>query len=60
MAKKPITSGRLRIDNQLLVFTGVNRSSSSTESRIETDAELSSGNILARTSSYSRSVPKRS
>ena len=59
-AKKPRTSGRLKIDSQLFVFTGVNRSSSSTDSRTETAAEELSGKTLVRIDSTKRSVPKRS
>ena len=60
IAMKPRTSGRLKIDNQLPVLTGVNKSSSSTESRIEIEVVLFSGKTLARTNSTKRSVPKRS
>ena len=60
MAMKPRTSGRLNIESQLPVLTGVNKSSSSTESRIETVDELFSGKTLARTNSTRRSVPRRS
>jgi hypothetical protein len=57
--KKPKTSGRFKSDNQLRVFTGVNKSSSSSESRIDLVEELSSGNTLLRTSSTRRSAPNR-
>ena len=60
IAKKPITSGRLKTVSQLKVLTGVNKSSSSTDSRIDTGIESLSGNILPRTCSNIRSVPSRS
>ena len=56
---KPRTSGRLNMDNQFFVSTGVSKSSSSTESRIDVDTEVFSGKTLPRTNSTKRSVPKR-
>ena len=58
--KKPSTSGRFTTENQLFVLTGVNKSSSSTESRIDPEETLLSGKTLLRTNSINRSVPKRS
>ena len=48
------------MDSQLFVFTGVNKSSSSRDSRMDAGAELLSGKTLARIVSTKRSVPKRS
>ena len=60
IARNPITSGRLNTENHLIDFTGVNKSSSSTESRMETVAEVLSGKTVARIDSTNRSIPKRS
>ena len=60
IAIKPITSGRLKTESQLIVLTGVSKSSSSSDSKIGAELDVSSGKILALTSSYKRSVPSRS
>ena len=54
IAKKPITSGRLKTDSQLTLLIGVSKSSSSAESRIDAEIDVSSGNTLTRTISNKR------
>ena len=56
-ARKPKTSGRLNTDNQLFVFTGVSKSSSSFESKMDDVETVLSGNIFSRIASTTRSDP---